>query len=260
MATVKAILAIAVTTLIEGLRNRVLMIALAFAVALIALSISTAAISIEEQARLIIDVGLGASSALGSLIAVALSIGSFGRELQLRTAYPVLARPLPRWAFVLGKYLGLWVTSALIVSLMMLATTLAVVVFGAELPQAFQMSLYLLWLEMAVVVALALLFSCFTTPLLAAAYSIGLIIAGNLTGTIADLALRMEEQHPIGSSVLRILYHVLPEIERLSLRTQAANGLAVPPTFLGWATLYALAYSLTALLLAMMLFTRRRAI
>jgi Cu-processing system permease protein len=256
----RSALVLAQTTLLEAIRNRVLMVALAFAVGLIALSITTAAVSIGEKARLIVDVGLASASAFGSLVAVTLTLTSFGRELQLRTAYPVLARPIPRSVFVLGKYLGLLCTMAIVVALMLAATALAVLLFGETLPAAFWPSLWLALLEMGVVVALALFFSCFTSSVLAAIYSVGTLVAGNLAADIAALAAKAADKTPLGSLALRGIYYVLPHLNALSLRTQAANGLAVPPAYVLVATLYAAAYAAAALLLAMLLFGRRRAV
>src|SRR5207249_690601 len=91
----RAALVLAAGTFVEAMRNRLLMVSLLFAVVLVGASVSAASVSIGEHARLIIDVGLAAASAVGSLVAVSLTISSFAGELRRHTAYPVLARPLP---------------------------------------------------------------------------------------------------------------------------------------------------------------------
>jgi ABC-type transport system involved in multi-copper enzyme maturation permease subunit len=260
MTALRSVLVIARITLLEALRNRILLVALAFAVALVGISVAAAAVSMGERARLIVDVGLAAASAMGSLIAIALTIATFAHEIAQHTAYPVLARPLPRWAFVLGKYFGVLATMVAVVTLMLLATALAVWLYGDALPHAFWPSIWLAWLEMALVIAISLLFSCYTTPVLAATYSVALLIAGNLAADLLALAERLIEKGYAVGRVVDAAYYVLPDLESLSLRTQAANNLAAPPAFIGWATLYALSYSAVALGLAMLLFTRRRAI
>lgn len=110
------------------------------------------------------------------------------------------------------------------------------------------------------VAAVALLFSCFTTPVLAALYTTVLWLAGQLAGGLAELATQLGPREPLFSSVVRGLYYVLPDLERLSLRVQAANDLPVPASFVGVATAYSLAYITTCLALAMAIFSRRRAI
>jgi len=252
--------ALAVSTWLEAVRNRVLLVAVAFIVALIGLSVTTAAVSIGEQSRLIIDVGLAAASVLGSVMAVALTLSSFARELEQRTAFVVLVRPVPRWAFVLGKYWGVLATMLVVVTLMLAATAAAVFFYGGSLPAAFWPSVALAWLEMAVVVAIAQFFSCFASPVLAATYSVALWLAGNFASDIGALADSFAQKHFVLAPLVRLAYYVVPDVEALSLRTQAANFLPVPAAFVGVATLYALAYAAAALLGAMLLFTRRRAL
>ena len=253
-------LALAASTWLEAVRNRVLLVSVSFIVALIGLSITTAAVSMGDQARLIIDVGLAAASALGGVMTIALTLASFAREIEQRTAFPVLVRPLPRWAFVLGKYLGVVATMLVVVSLMVLATAVSVWIYGGTLPAAFWPSLYLAWLEVAVVGAIALAFSCFTTPVLAATYSAALWLAGSFAGDILALADTFASKGMAAAPVVRLAYYFVPDLEALSLRTQAANALPVPAAFVGWATVYSLAYAAFALLVAMILFTRRRAV
>ncbi|MBN1962872.1 MAG: hypothetical protein JW841_18220 [Deltaproteobacteria bacterium] len=255
-----ATLAIAITTFLESIRNRILVVAVMFGVALVGFSVTLAAVSMGERARLIVDVGLAAASAMGSLMAVALMIISFGRELERHSAYPVLARPLPRSAFVLGKYIGVLTTMVMIVLLLLFATALAVWMYGDKLPQAFAASIWLACLEMIVVTALSLLFSCFASPVFAATYSITVVVAGNFTNDIVLLADKLIDSSPIFSWFLYAAHAVLPDLQALSLRLQAANNLAVPAAFTFFATVYAFAYASCALVLAIILFARRKAI
>ena len=248
-------------TLLEAVRSRVLVVSLMFAVAMIAVAVAVAAVSIGERARLIIDVGLASSSALGSAIAIALAVISFSRELERHTAYPVLARPPARWEFVLGKFAGVLATMVVVVTLMVLCTALAVVAYGEPVPAAVWPSLLLACLEASVVTSVALLFSCYTGPVLAATFSTGAIIAGNFVGELAELAQRMRGRgDALTAAALDAARMVLPNVQLLSLRTQAANNLPVEPAFVGWAVVYAVAYTAAALLLGMVIFERRRAV
>lgn len=261
MRAVRAAFVIGWVTFLEAIRNRILVVVLMLSIALTILSIAVAAVSIGERARLIIDVGLAAASAIGSLVAVALTIASFGREIERRTAYPILARPLRRSTFVLGKYLGLLATMGTVVTLVLVATAASVWLYGDRPPAAFWPSFWLSWLEMALVIAVALLFSTYTTPVLASAYVVAILIAGNLVGDLSGFADRLSVNGEVLTSfVLRVFYWILPNLQALSLRTQAANSLPVPPAFIGWATLYALTYAAAALALAMILFERRKSI
>jgi ABC-type transport system involved in multi-copper enzyme maturation permease subunit len=261
MSHLRSAAVIARATVREAVRNRILMVAVAFAVAVVALSVAAAAVSMGERVRLVVDVGLAAASGLGSVIAIALAVASFSRELERHTAYPVLARPVPRWTFVLGKYAGVVVALVLVVTAMLLATAVAVWMLGDAVPHAFWPGVLLAWLEMAVVASVAILFSCYTGPVLAATFSAGLVVAGNFVGELRSLAERLTSDGTLGgAAVVRVLCHLLPDVQALSLRAQAANDLPAPPAFLGWAAAYAAAYAGVALVLAMLVFERRKAV
>lgn len=250
---------IARTTMLEALRNRLLLITLMFILGLTALSVAVAAVSMWERHRLIIDVGLAAASGLGSVIALALAVSSFAGELSRRTVYPVLVRPLSRGAFVLGKYLGVAMTMELMVAIMVLATAAMVWLFGESLPAAFWLSLWLIWIEMTMVCAVAVLFSTLTGPVLAAAYTAAVIIAGNLADDVLHLAQRAGEDAPWLGALLRAAYYVLPDLQGISLRSQAANAIDVPLSFVGTSTLYGIAYASVTICVGMLVFSRRRA-
>lgn len=249
---------IAQTTVLAALRNRLLAIAVLFGVALVAISIAAASISIGERARLIIDVGLAATSGLGSVIAVALTISTFAGEIQRRTAYPLLARPISRGVFVIGKHLGVWLCMIAVVSIMHLSTAGTVTLYGSRLGVAFWSSLPLVWCEMGLVIAIALMFSTFATAPLAATYSAGTLIAGALSGELRDIARRAQiEGDGLGAGMLQGFYYFLPDLQKLSLRIQAANDLPIPPGRVLAGAAYGLCYAIVILALAVILFERR---
>ena len=258
-AHARATISIAYMTFLEAIRNKLIMVALLFAVVLIGLSVAAGSVSLGHRGRLILDVGLAATSAISTLIAIALTVVSVGNEIRRKTAYTLLARPIPRWVYLLGKLLGITLTMQILVSLKLAATAGTVLMHGDAVPQAFWASIWLSYLEMGLVVAIALFFTTMAVPVLAAAYSAGLIIAGNLAGDIWALAQKSIERGQVeAGQLLEIIYYVLPDIEELSLRHQAANNLDVPEGFLLSATLYALAYGALALLGAVGVFSRKR--
>jgi len=256
---VRATASIAYMTFLEAIRNRLIMIAFLFAVVLIGLSVAAGSVSLGHRGRLIIDVGLAATSAISTLIAIALTVVSVGGELRRKTAYTLLARPIPRWVYLFGKLIGITFTMQVLISLKLAATAGTVMFHGDELPQAFWSSIWLSYLEMGLVVAISIFFTTLSVPVLAAAYSAGLILAGNLAGDIWALAQKSIQQGQVEAGrMLEIIYYVLPDIEELSLRHQAANNLDVPEGFLLSATLYALSYGALALLGAVGVFSRKR--
>lgn len=259
-SALRAALVVGIGTLVGAIRSRLLLIGFFFALILVGLSVAAASVSFAEQSRLIIDIGLAAASGFGSLIALSLAIISFANELDKRTAYPVLARPIPRWAFVLGKYLGVVAAMEVVIVLMVLATAAVVWLYGDSVPAAMWGSLWLTCIEIPVVVAIATLFSTMAVPVLAATYSVCVLLVGNLANDILRVALRLEEEGNVLGTLLHWLYFIPPDLEKLSLRNQAANNLPVPTEYLVTGTLYGLLYAAAAVVLAMWIFTRRRSV
>lgn len=260
MSGLRGAVVIAVATLLEAFRNRLFIVAVLFGIVLVAISVAAASISFSERTRLIIDVGLSAASGLGTLIAVAMAIHTFAGELKTHTAFPLLARPLPRWAFILGKYLGVVAAMIGVVTIMGLATAMTVKLYGGEVPSALWGSLWLNWIEIMVVVAVTFAFSALAVPTLAATYSAGVLIAGNLATDVQDFGARLRAKgEPLGT-FLEGAYYVLPDLQDLSGRIQAANDLELPGAYLVNGTLYGVTYAAAALVVAMWVFSRRRAV
>ncbi len=251
---------VAWTTTLEALRNKLLLIALAFGIILVGLSVTAAAIAIGERARLIVDIGLGAASVIGSAMTIALAVVSFAGEISKHTAFPVLARPMPRWAFILGKYLGVVFAMWAVVSVMIIATALTTWIYGDPVPTALWIQWPLELVEIGVVAAIALMFSTMAVPALAAAYAAGIIVAGSLADDVMRIANRQIAEGKETGYVLRFAYYVLPDLQNLSVRGQAANALPVPGAFVGFGIGYGVLYAAVILMVAMVVFTRRRAI
>ncbi|RYF12686.1 MAG: hypothetical protein EOO40_00630 [Deltaproteobacteria bacterium] len=245
-------------TMREALRSRLLWIGAAFALLLAGLSVAAASVAAAEQVRLIVDVGLAAQSALGSVAAVALGVGLFGVHLQTRCADAFLVRPLPRWAYLAGRAAGLGVALAALVGSMALCTAALVWVFGGSLPGAYWVQLGLSAIEVCMVLCLTLLFCTFCSPQAAAIYSSMVLLCGRLSGELAVLADRSHA--PLAHRALRLAYAVLPDLSCLSLRGAAANGVAWSTELALGGACYGILYALASLFLAMFIFERRRSL
>lgn len=255
-----ALMVIAWGTWLEAIRNRILHISSLFVLLLVGLSVVAATVVPLEHARLIIDVGLAAASGFGSIIAVVVTIVSFAGELSNRTAYPTLARPIGRWAFVLGKYIGLIKAFSITTMLMLLGTVGILKLYGDAIPQAVWWSIVLSWVEMSVVTAIALFFASMAVPLLAACYALGVIMAGNLSGEMLDLATTKAADNVWLSRFLQLCYAILPDLQDLSVRSQAANDLDVPISYIVHAVAYGACYSFSLVMLTVITFSRRKVV
>ena len=253
----RSIWVIAWSTWREAVRSRLIWVGALGSLALVMMSILAASVAIYERGRLVVDVGLASASGLSSILALASTIALVARDLGGRQAYPLLVRPLSRGSYLTGRFLGLWATMAAVVACQGLTTAAVTYLFVGQVPAALAPALLLTVGEMAIVVAVSLLTATLISPALAAAAAATLLIAGNLSAELAEMAAR---QTGPTAQLLSGLHQILPDLGQLSLRAQAANDLPVPAGFVAVGMLYAAAYSLTALTGAILLFRRRAAL
>jgi ABC-type transport system involved in multi-copper enzyme maturation permease subunit len=225
MSALVRISAVAGNTVREAVRNRVLYTLLAFALLLIGSSIVLANLSYVEQGRIVQDIGFGAARLFGVALAIAVGIQLIYREVERRTIYTILAKPISRSEFLLGKYLGLVATIWLLVAIMGVVFAAVSQIDGTGIGGGHVAALALLALELAIVVAVATLFSAFTTPTLAALFTTGVWMAGNLTRDLERLAQQTRVESVIGFA--RVLHQILPDMSMFNLGLKASHGLPI---------------------------------
>ena len=249
---------VALNTFREAVRDRVLYNLVFFALAMIAASILVGQVSIGIEEMVIVTLGLSAISVIGLLIAVFIGVGLVSKEMDKRTLYALLAKPVRRWEFLLGKFGGLVLT--LTVNTVAMAAGLFVALsFVKQSTEHVEgpvlVAVYFILLKLALVVALALLFSCFTTPLLSILYTAGLYIAGLF---VAEMRNFQSETMSQGlQTLLRWLSYLLPNFENFDVMAAAAHGRAIPGVLIAQNTGYAALYCAVVLTAAAAIFTRR---
>ena len=249
---------VALNTFREAVRDRVLYNLVFFALVMIAASILVGQISIDIESMVIVTLGLTAISVIGLLIAVFIGVGLVSKEMDKRTLYALLAKPVRRWEFLLGKFGGLVLTLAVNTAAMALGLLVVMLYVRHSLQRSdvvVLVAVYFILLKLALVVALALLFSCFTTPLLAILFTVGLYIVGLYVQELRDLP--FEVMSPAMSSFTKWLSYLLPNFENFNVMAMAAHGRAVPGAFILQNTLYAVVYCVIVLTAAAAVFSRR---
>jgi ABC-type transport system involved in multi-copper enzyme maturation permease subunit len=254
----KRIGVVALNTFREAVRDRVLYNLVFFALVMMAAAIIVGQISIGIEKIVIVTLGLSAISVIGLLISVFIGVGLVSKEMDKRTLYALLAKPVRRWEFLLGKFGGLILTLAVNTAAMALGLFLALL----YLTQRWESSdvtvfvaVYFIWLKLALVVALALLFSCFTTPLLAILFTTGIYIVGLYVQELRDLP--KEVMSPAMEAFTRWLSYFLPNFENYNIMALAAHDRFVPGSFILHNTLYTALYCAVVLAAAVVVFSRR---
>ena len=249
---------VALNTFREAVRDRVLYNLVFFALLMMAAAIVVGSISIDIEQIVIVTLGLSAISIIGLLISVFIGVGLVSKEIDKRTLYALLAKPLRRWEFLTGKFAGLVFTLAVNTAAMAAALFLAVYHVKHSLARAdiaVLVAVYFILLKLALVVALAMLFSCFTTPLLAILFTAGLYVAGLFVHELRGL--QAEGIGPALATMLRWLSYLLPNFENFDVMGAAAHGRAIPGALIAQNTLYAALYCVIVLVAAAAIFSRR---
>jgi len=254
----KRIGAVALNTFREAVRDRVLYNLVFFALLMIAAAIVVGQISIGIEQIVIVSLGLSAISFIGLLMAIFIGVGLVYKEMDKRTLYALLAKPVRRWEFVAGKFAGLLLTLTVNTAAMAMGLFLALLYVKHSLERSdtgVLVAVYFIVLKLALVVALALLFSCATTPLLSILYTAGLYIAGQYIQQMRTL--RTELMNPALATIMRWLSYILPNFDNFDVVGAAAHGRAVPAALIWQNTLYAALYCAIVLLAAAAVFSRR---
>lgn len=235
--------AIALNTFREAVRDRVLYNLIVFALLLIGTAILFGEISIGIQTLIVINLGLTAITFFGLAIAIFIGIGLVYKEMDKRTLYALLSKPVRRYEFILGKFGGLALTLFVNTAFMTIGFFLALYYvkhsFDAS-DAALSVAIYFIFLQLLLATALALLFSCFSSPVLSSACTFGLFIVGSFASDLRELSEALEA--PWLKGIMNAVYYAVPNFSNFNVITSVAHGHPVPATLVWWNTAYALLY------------------
>jgi ABC-type transport system involved in multi-copper enzyme maturation permease subunit len=246
--------AVALNTFREAVRSRVLYLLLCFALLMIVASRVLSMLTVGEEEKIIKDLGLTAIEVFGVLTALFVGVGLIFHEVERRTVQGMIALPLRREEFLLGKYLGLSATLSVNLGLMSLGFLGLLALHGA-LEARLLLPLLTILLELWLVSALAVFFSSYSTPMLAAIFTAALWLVGKLAWSFDLLAGKLGPG--VAATLSRTVKWIVPNLVYLDVRQEVVHGLPLPPERLVWAILYVLAYTLVVLAAACLIFRRR---
>lgn len=256
------ILTIGLNTFREAIRNKVLYSLLFFAIVVIAAALAFGALSVHEEVRLTTDLGLGGMSLFSVIIAIFVGINLLYKELERKTIYSIVSKPIRRYQVVLGKFVGMVLTLAVLVAIMT-AVLVGVIHFqGGEVGAALFKMVTLIFLEVVVVTAVAVLFSSFSTPFLSGMFTMGVFVLGRSVPDIRLASAKIES--PALSGILDTISLVVPNLKTFFITGAdiGKNHVSIHGDFPGWAYVgnaagYAALTVGLVLLLAIFLFSRR---
>jgi len=253
--TMWCVAVIAWNTFRESLRDRILYNLLFFAILLIGASVLLADLTIMEHIKIVTDMGLAAINLVGVIIAIFVGIGLVNREIERRTVYTIMARPISRTQFILGKFLGLTLTLLVNVVIMLAVFLGTLWLYRAPVYGSLLQAVELIFVELLLVTALALFFSTFSSSTLSATMTLGLYVIGHLTTDLKGIAQKSHSE--MIKAVMSGLYYVCPNLEILNIKGQAAAGIPVTLSYQVLVSMYGILYTALLMTAACVIFQRR---
>ncbi len=234
---------IALHTFKEAVRDKVLYNLVVFALLMIGAAILFGQISVGIEEMILVDLGLSSISVFGLLMAIFIGIGLVSKEIERRSVYSILSKPVHRVEFIIGKYLGLVLTLLINTSIMTAGFYLVLFYQKRTLHAQDLMPLgavYFILLQLALVVGLALLFSCISTPVLSAVFTFCVYIIGHFLSEIRFLG--EETRSPLATKLTALVYYLLPNFADFEVISRTAHGGKISGTLFIANTLYAILY------------------
>ena len=248
----RAIRAIAVNTFREAIRDRILYLFIGFAIIMVISTKLFGMLTVGDESKIVKDIGLAAMQFFSMLIAVMMSMLLISREVDNRTVFNILSKPVRRWQFILGKYLGLAAIVAVNLLLITVILVVMVLIYTGQFDPMLVFAAFMTMLEMSVVAAFATFFAVLTRPILGSLMTLAMFIVGH---TSADLWM-LTRQLPgtFTRAVISVLYYLVPNLERFNFKTEVVHDLPIQPAAVGWAVVYASAFVAVLLFLAALRF------
>ncbi len=237
--SLQAIRKVALAVFKESVRDRVPYSLVLFAIVLMGASFLMSRLTAGQDLKVIKDLGLATMNAIGLLIAIFIGTGLVSKEVERRSIYAILAKPLSRSSFIVGKYAGLVLTLAVNLGLMAIAfyamlqylswTTDDWIKQGWRAPALdprLLLPIALIGVQLMLTTAVAVFFSTFSSPLLSMLFTLGVWVAGHFSGDLRNFQAAVDS--PAAAAVARGLYYVLPNLAAIDVKNEIVHGRAVP--------------------------------
>lgn len=249
------VVALARGTFRETVRDRVFYLVAVFGFVMMASTTILSPLTIGAQGKIVSDVGLAAMTLLGLTVVVFVGSGMVRKEIDKGTITTILAKPVGRREYLLGKFLGLNMTMVSMLAVMSVIFLLMLLLSPGAFSLRFGVAFYLAFLELSLVTAIVVFFSTCVSPILAAVFTLGAFVAGHLSESMRDFG---HLQHGVvAQKMATVVYYLLPNLEVFNVRGSVVHGDPVSAAHVALATLYAACWSTLLLLLAGAVFSRR---
>lgn len=254
--TIAKILTISTNAFREAIRDRILYNLIVFVLLITASAIFLGELTAGQEARVIVNLGLSSVLIFGTFISIFVGVSLVWKEIEKRTVYSIFAKPVGRGEFIIGKYLGLCLTLLVNTAVMGVGVTLALFyVQGGRFVGAVWAAVLLIFLELTILTAVAIMFSSFSTPALSSLLTFFVFIIGHFSSSLRELAQGLNSN--TSKMIFEGIYYVLPNLSHFSYITESSNGMTAPTAMLGTAVIYAAVLDVVLLTITVTIFSRR---
>ncbi|HUU04934.1 MAG TPA: ABC transporter permease subunit [Patescibacteria group bacterium] len=247
--------AIAVNTFKESARNKMFYLLVFFGILFALSSKLISFLTLGDAMKVLKDTGLAAINFFCILIAIFTGINLVYKEIEKKTVFNILSKPVSRDQFIIGKFLGLALTMLTALAAMAGIFFLFVLVNGGGFDLMILLYFFMLFLELLVIVALSLLFSSFTTPILSFIFTVSLYLIGHIMWTFNEFKMILRD--PFWKYFTQVLYYLLPNLDKFNIKNEVVLNTPLSPWTILFSVLYALAYIPALLAVTILIFRKR---
>lgn len=246
---------IAINTFRESARNKMFYLLVFFGILFALSSKLVSFLTLGDAMKVLKDTGLAAINFFCVLIAIFTGINLIYKEIEKKTVFNILSKPVSRDEFIIGKFLGLALTMLTALGAMAVIFFAFVAFNGGGFDTRIALYFFMLFLELLIIVALSLFFSSFTTPILSFIFTVSLYLIGQIIWTYNEFKGLVTVQ--LWRALTKVLYYLLPNLHKFNIKNEVVMGMAINPWSILYAVLYALAYVLALLAITILVFRRR---
>lgn len=251
-------LTIALNTFKETIRDRILYVIFVFAILMCLLSIILGSLSIGNNLKIILDFGLGSINIFGVILSIFIGTSLVFKEIDRKTIYIILSKPIDRWEFILGKFFGLALTLTILVALMSIVFFILLLLYNVSLSQIYLafVSIIMILVELYLVIAVALLFSSFSSPLLSMVFTGCIWAIGHFNPVMLMLA--QYSHSDLLVNLVTFLHYLLPDLSKFNIKNNIDNlDYVLNLTQIGLILGYGALYTSVVLMISVISFEKR---
>jgi ABC-type transport system involved in multi-copper enzyme maturation permease subunit len=240
----------------EAVRDRILYNLILFVLILTAAAVFLGDLTAGQESRVIVNLGLGSILIFGVFIAIFVGVSLVSKEIEKRTVYSIFSKPIGRGEFIVGKYLGLCAT--LLVNVIVMGTGVTIALLwteGGKFAPVIWPAVLLIFFELTIVTAVAIMFSSFSTPALSALLTFFVFLIGHFSTSLRDVSAALGSKS--ANVLFTAIYYLLPNLSNFSFISNAANGQTIPLGFICASAAYAIAFDMVLITITAMIFSRR---